>query len=256
MHDGRLRYLSTSRMGTSAARNLGIAASHGDLIAFTDDDVEASPDWLALIVDEFTADPDLQLLCGALVAPPHDYAKGFVPEFRPSPDINAWQLPLVASNANMSMRRSFFDHVGCYDELCGPGGLLKSSDDGDITLRAMRAGVKWKVSPSIEVLHTHGFRPREAADRLLEDYEYGNGAIFGRALRRGDLVAGGWFALRELRQLAHGLCASGRSDLVRWRQSIRLRGFWHGLCLPPAQGMVSAHELRKGVGYPQVDTVV
>jgi glycosyltransferase involved in cell wall biosynthesis len=246
--DGRFRYISASRPGASAARNLGVVASTADIVVFTDDDIEARPNWLELIAREFTADPELQFISGTLAAPPYDRDLGFVPEFRPSPAISSWRLPLAASNANMSMRRSLFDQIGGYDELCGPGGLLKSSDDGDITLRVVRSGAKWKVCPEIEVVHVHGFRPHSAAAKLLDDYEYGNGGVYGRALRRGDVIAGGWFILRELCRFLKRLVLfwRGGQSNVRWQQ--RLRGFWHGFSLPPSEGFLSSVELRRRVG--------
>src|SRR5712692_7852477 len=42
--------------GSSHARNVGIAASVGEIVAFSDDDCEAAPDWLAQIADAFQAD--------------------------------------------------------------------------------------------------------------------------------------------------------------------------------------------------------
>jgi glycosyltransferase involved in cell wall biosynthesis len=248
MIDNRLRYISAPRPGASAARNLGIASSTADIVVFTDDDVEAQPNWLELIAREFAADPDLQFISGTLAAPPYDRDLGFVPEFRPSLGITSWRLPLAASNANMSMRRSLFDEIGGYDELCGPGGLLKSSDDGDITLRVVRSGAKWKVCPEIEVIHIHGFRPHSAAASLLDDYEYGNGGIYGRALRRGDIVAGGWFILRELCRMLMILVRFWRGSQPNIRWQLRWRGFWHGFRLPPRKGFIGPGELRQRVG--------
>jgi glycosyltransferase involved in cell wall biosynthesis len=245
--DGRLRYISAPRPGASAARNLGVLASTADIVVFTDDDIEARPNWLELIAREFSADPELQFISGTLAAPPYDRDLGFVPEFRPSPTITSWRLPLAVSNANVGIRRRLFERIGGYDELCGPGGLLKSSDDGDITLRVVRSGAKWKVCPEIEVIHVHGFRPHSAAAKLLDDYEYGNGGIYGRALRRGDVVAGGWFMLRELCRFLKSLARfwRGGQSNVRWRQ--RLRGFGHGFRLPPHEGFLSSSELRQRV---------
>lgn len=248
MTDERFRYISAPRPGASAARNLGVVASRADVVVFTDDDVEAHPSWLELITQEFYANPELQFICGTLAAPPYDRETGFVPEFRPSPDITSWRLPLAASNANFSMRRSLFDQIGGYDELCGPGGLLKSSDDGDIALRVVRSGAKWKACPEIEVVHVHGFRSHSAAESLLDEYEYGNGGVYGRALRRGDVVAGGWFLLRELYLLLKTLLRYGQGTQPNARWQRRMGGFWHGFCLPPRKGFLSSSELRQRVG--------
>jgi glycosyltransferase involved in cell wall biosynthesis len=249
MAEQRFHYLQNRRQGYGAAssRNMGIALSSGEVIAIMDDDVEARANWLERIVEEFIADPELQYICGALTAPPYDQSTGFVPAFKPEPDLTNWRLPLVAAGANLSMRRSLFARIGGYDEFCGPGSRLRASDDGDISYRMMRSGAKWKGCADIEVIHTHGFRPGTDADKLHVRYEYGNGAIFGRFTRRGDPLAGIVFATRELRQLLKVL-----ANTIRRRQptgfeysAARLRGFWNGFIISPREGFVSGTELAR-----------
>ena len=45
------RTSTESRPGLSSARNAGVAASTGDLIVFTDDDVVVDPGWSAALTD-------------------------------------------------------------------------------------------------------------------------------------------------------------------------------------------------------------
>ena len=45
-HPGRFRYLFEPRPGKSCALNAGIAGAKGDTVAFMDDDVTVSPEWL------------------------------------------------------------------------------------------------------------------------------------------------------------------------------------------------------------------
>lgn len=180
-------YVRNERRGASSSRNLGIAHSLGDIVVFTDDDVTTPPDWLTRIAAEFDQNPTLDFLCGSLIAPPYDPQAGFTPEYRADPTISRWHLPLLVSNANMSFRRQLFDRIGTYDELCGPGSVLRSSDDGDIALRVIRKGGHWKLNPAIEVIHTHGFRPKVEGTALLAEYEYGNGGIV-----IGNRFSGSW----------------------------------------------------------------
>ncbi|NNJ09814.1 glycosyltransferase family 2 protein [Chloroflexales bacterium ZM16-3] len=244
MADPRFRYIKTPRLGASAARNLGIAAGKGEVIAFTDDDVTAEAGWLAKIAAEFNADAELQFISGALVAPEYDRSAGYIPEFTPFKGMTGWQLVLMAANANFAMRRALFDRIGGYDELCGPGGVLKSSDDGDIVLRIVRSGARWKGCPHIQVTHTYGFRAGALADTLLDEYDYGNGAIFGRAARRGDLLAAGWFMARETKLLLRGMMRALRGAGAPSLPRTRLAGFWHGFQFSPHENIPGAAELR------------
>src|SRR5205085_6390372 len=44
--EARLRYAPESRQGLSHARNRGAVLAHGEIVAFTDDDVRIDRDWL------------------------------------------------------------------------------------------------------------------------------------------------------------------------------------------------------------------
>jgi glycosyltransferase involved in cell wall biosynthesis len=249
MADPRFFYLVNRRpgYGASSSRNMGIAASSGEVVAIIDDDVEANSDWMERIVAEYSADPGLLFITGTLKAPPYDPDTGVTPAFTPYEGISKWLLPWRVAGANISMRRTLFDRIGGYDEFCGPGSRLRASDDGDITFRMMRSGAKWKPCPDILVVHTHGFRPGKVGQELLLRYEYGNGGLFGRFTRRGDIVAGIYFFGREIRKNAkvalnaiRGRRPTGIADTIQ-----RMRGFWHGFWLSPKEGFVTGEELRR-----------
>src|SRR4051794_3095632 len=68
--DPRLFYVHLTRKGLSIARNSALSRATGDVIAFTDDDCIAPPDWLAEVVAAFGRYPDIGLVFGSLVKPP------------------------------------------------------------------------------------------------------------------------------------------------------------------------------------------
>lgn len=259
--DSRVRYVRNERgaPGAASSRNLGVALSGGSIVAILDDDVTARHDWMRNIVAEFARDANLQFLCGKLSAPPDVPDSSFVPTFEADAStLSSWTMPLEVAGANFSMRRALFERVGGYEELWGPGSPLGVSDDVDIALRIVRSGAGWKVTPDVEVEHTHGRRTAEEGARLLRTYWYGNGAIYGRAARRGDIVAGLWF----LQHLCRHLCFVVLPNVVRGRRPTRigairdqLLGFALGLRLDPTSGRVSYDDLRGRVCSDHSDRI-
>jgi O-antigen biosynthesis protein len=67
--------------GLSAARNTGVAAARGEILAFVDDDALPAPDWLERLVEPY-ADPDVVAVGGSAVpAWPAERPGWFPPEF-------------------------------------------------------------------------------------------------------------------------------------------------------------------------------
>src|SRR2546430_328136 len=81
----RARVLPQPGKGLSRARNAAVTAADGDVIAMIDDDCEAEPDWIEVIVDRFRAVPQAGIVGGAVVAPPARGARARDrPSFRPA----------------------------------------------------------------------------------------------------------------------------------------------------------------------------
>lgn len=63
------RYVALGRpRGLNAARNAGVAAAHGELLAFIDDDVEVHPGWLAALIAAAHEHPDVGVFTGPIRA--------------------------------------------------------------------------------------------------------------------------------------------------------------------------------------------
>lgn len=247
--DGRLRCISNvdGRPGAASSRNLGIALSSGSIIAVLDDDVTVARDWMRNIVSEFDGDPELMFVAGRLGAPPHDGTTHFVPSFDPDAQrLTSWTMPIAVAGANFSMRRELFEGLGGYEDLWGPGSPWGVSDDVDLALRVARSGFKWKACSGIAVEHTHGVRNAHDAAGLLRAYQIGNGVIYGRATRRGDLAVGLWFLWWNIREIARVVVRNllrGRGPHGLGWVAQRLVGFCRGLAIPPHLGVVSSEDL-------------
>jgi glucosyl-dolichyl phosphate glucuronosyltransferase len=116
--------------GLSAARNTGIAAARGDVIAFLDDDAYAEPEWLEELIVPFS-DPLVAGVGGWVV--PHWEGKlaAWLPEtfywiigcsYRGLPASNARLRNPIG--ANMAMRRQVFTSVGGFTSGIGRIGQV------------------------------------------------------------------------------------------------------------------------------------
>ena len=136
-----IRVLRTANHGVAAARNLGVAASAGELIAFLDSDDMWLPGKLAAQVAFFAAHPEAQICQtaevwirnGVRVNPRAHHRK-------PSGDIfEASLLLCLVSPSAVMLRRSLFERVGGFDE------SLAACEDYDLWLRILRTTPVWLI---------------------------------------------------------------------------------------------------------------
>ncbi len=81
----RLRLLVCPLRGLSHARNAGIGAARGRIVAFIDDDAVAAPDWLRRLLQAYESDPELGVVGGAILLALPDPAPPWLTE-------EAWPL--------------------------------------------------------------------------------------------------------------------------------------------------------------------
>jgi GT2 family glycosyltransferase len=184
--DPRVRWIQTSTNGLSVSRNIGLSLARAPLVAFTDDDCEVPPDWLASVRREFQADSSIDMLFGAVAVPPAD-GKGYAAQFEPGPRAEyCGRLPDIRSpwgiGANMAFRREVFDKVGGFDELLGAGAAFCAGEETDLTIRALARGCKAVFTPDVRVLHL-GLRHGSDASRLMRGYGIGLGAALAKHRR-------------------------------------------------------------------------
>ena len=145
---GNVVLLCEPRPGGFIARNMGIGAAKGDLLAFTDADCLPEEDWIASLVK--AVPDDRTLVAGPIEAFPRD------PQ-RPTPSERldmAWGFPqhrFVAdgygASANLAVPRAIFEDVGLYD------ASLLSDGDQEWCHRALARGFHIRYAPEPRVRH-------------------------------------------------------------------------------------------------------
>lgn len=189
--DARVRYVPESSAGLSRARNTGMAAATGEIIAFTDDDVEVDPGWLSALADAFAAGPKVGLVTG--LVPAAELDNEFQQRFdaavhwsteltRRSYDLKEHRLAKptfpfrtgrMGAGANFAVSRECADTVGGFDTALGAGAPCGGGDDLDYFLRAIKRGWTLSYEPRALVWHHH----RADGESLLKQVAaYGSGA--------------------------------------------------------------------------------
>ncbi len=134
---------SSGAKGLSGARNSGVLAATGEVVAFLDDDAEAGPDWLARQLRLY-ADPAV-LGVGGRVDPLWEQGRPrhFPPELDWIVGCSHQGLPHVAAEvrnvigASMSFRRIVFERAGLFDEKMGRDATLRSCEETELCIRAL-----------------------------------------------------------------------------------------------------------------------
>jgi len=136
--------------GLSGARNSGVAACGGDVIAFLDDDAVAAPDWLERLGDAYR-DPDV-FGAGGSVRPAWVEGKPawFPPEFDWVVGCTHSGMPRQREavrnlvGANMSLRRSALEELGGFRHELGRVGTIPAGcEETDLCIRV---GQRWPES--------------------------------------------------------------------------------------------------------------
>lgn len=171
--------VSEVKPGLSCARNAGIVASRGRLIAFTDDDCYPNEDYLRTIHAVF-ADRQVDYFGGRVLL--HDPAdlpvttrtQNRFEHFPPG----YWFSPGTILGANMVFKRECLSALGGFDERLGAGSFFRAGEDTDLLRRLSWHGFSGCYDPSVLVYHHHGRKTSEEALRLRNNYSWGRGAVF------------------------------------------------------------------------------
>jgi GT2 family glycosyltransferase len=172
-----VKAVAFDRANISEARNLGIAAAAGAVVAFIDDDAVAEPTWLQFLASPFS-DPDIAA-SGGFVRGRNGISFQWrgrtvdgeaIPRDLSIPD-QGWTSPdpgpgraVKTEGTNMAVRRDVLVRLGGFDP-----AFAFYLDETDLNLRLADQGLRTAIVPLAEVHHGSAPSDRRRADRMPRD---------------------------------------------------------------------------------------
>jgi glycosyltransferase involved in cell wall biosynthesis len=146
-----LNYVFEPRDGIATARNSGIEASRGDVIAFTDDDCIIEVDWAKRIAQHFINDRELDGLGGVDLTPktasPLQKVMGIVDDLSRNSGRGHWAAYRM-KNCNCAYRKASIVKYGKYDP-----SFMRAGEDYELNLRLYECGCNLDFDNSLVVYH-------------------------------------------------------------------------------------------------------
>ena len=167
-YPGRVRYMFVPEPGKSHALNAALKETDAEVVAFTDDDVLFTHDYVRSIRTVFTSFPidaaqgRVVLDCEAGWPKWLDETHASMADYR---DFGQEVAPLKGTlcGTNMIVRKELFEQVGGFSPELGPGGI-GVFEDTEISLRMRDRGYRLLYAPQILIRH------QWARDRLTKAF--------------------------------------------------------------------------------------
>ena len=169
-----IRYIFEQNQGLSYARNAGIVARRGDIVAFIDDDERSGSDFVSASIDLFDQHPDAMAAGGEIIA---EYPTGrprWMSRYTERPIANPMSFgdrvklfpsSRIPGGGNMAMRRRVFDSIGMFNTSLGrTGKRLLGGEESDLFERIVKHEYRVYYAPRAVMYH---IIPKE---KLSRDY--------------------------------------------------------------------------------------
>jgi glycosyltransferase involved in cell wall biosynthesis len=218
-----LRHVVEPRPGLSWARNAGLTAASGTIVAYLDDDEHPDRHWLAELARGFTMGRRVAGVSG-LVLPAeldtpaqdlyeqfggHSKGRGFTAAVFDKASHTSqhplYPLPAFGVGASMAFDRAALTRVGGFDVALGAGTPARAGEDTAAIADVMLDGGTFVYWPGALMWHVHR-RTLPEVERQLNGYGSGLTAFYTRALLRrpGHLATLARLAPQALRDLRGG----------------------------------------------------
>jgi GT2 family glycosyltransferase len=223
-------------LGLSVARNTGLAAATGDVVAYTDADCRADEDWLYYLVSDLL-DSGFAGIGGHNFLPPDDSSVAAAVLVSPGGPSHVMLTDRQAEHipgCNMAFYKWALDDVGGFDPI-----FRKAGDDVDICWRVQQSGCQIGFSPAGFVWHYRrstvpAYLKQQAgygdAEALLVRKHPENFNTFGGSIWRGRIYSSSKYGI-VLRPpiIYHGIFASGWFQTLYTSQPAGLLSFFSSL---------------------------
>lgn len=145
-----IRYIRQDNMGLSVARNTGLHAATGGIVAYTDDDCRADEDWLYYLAGDL-AGSEFKAMGGHNFLPLDDGLTAAAVMAAPGGPIHVMLTETEAEHipgCNMAFYKCALDEIGGFDPI-----YRKAGDDVDVCWRLVQAGHRIGFNPAGFVWH-------------------------------------------------------------------------------------------------------